>query len=157
MAFKMKGHELPGIKQRPSSAFKETDPEKKSTSETTNLLNRLRDYEQQVEDKRKRDETLTFKGTDTTPDAHQMTLDRKGREDKARAEASQKRKKEQSIEDYIEENAKFDAVSARGAEERAAAKAAKQEMKDEKARKNALTPKERRKEEKAKRKAEKNA
>tara|TARA_R100000322_G_scaffold156106_1_gene115488 strand:- start:191 stop:658 length:468 start_codon:yes stop_codon:yes gene_type:complete len=152
MGFRMKGSEFygkPGAFKK-ASGFKETDPKKKSTSATSNLLDRLSDYEGQVKEKAERDNTLKYTGKDTTPDDQVVTLDKEGRENKARAQERQKRNKAQSMGDHIANQAKSDAASAKSAEKEAARDAEIDAMKAETARRNAMTAKERRKEDRQK-------
>mgnify|MGYP003140581954 CR=1 FL=1 len=112
--------------------------------------------EEQVKEKKSRDETLRYEGRDTTEDA-KVTLDREGRKNKAEAEKRQERRRSQSMGDYIAQEAKSDAASARTAEKRSTRDAEVQARKDEVARRNAMTSKERKAEDKAKRRAAKNA
>ena len=54
MGFKMKGSAFYGKAGafKKASGFKETDPKKPSTSATSNLLDRLADYEGQVQERK---------------------------------------------------------------------------------------------------------
>ena len=152
MAFKMKGHELPGIKQRPSSktsdgkagssAFQAKEDPKNSTSETENLLQNLKNFGTQEEKAR-----MTKYGTLGDAQAYLNPEKEVGK-----SAGGAKRQAE-----LIKFDAKNRASSARSQEKRDAKRKESEAIKAEIARKNALTAKEKKAEAKAKRKAAKNA
>lgn len=128
MAFKMKGSFHYG-KGNQSPNKMTGDPKKQtSTSETTNLLGRLDDYEanKAAKDSRDAGETSYYAG-DLAGHEDPATAPASTRKEMAKrkeaSRAKQARRKAQSTESYIANEAKMDAAAARRKARKAAKKA----------------------------------
>ena len=162
MAFKMKGSSFYG-KGNQSPNKMTGDPKKQtSTSATVNLLGRLEDFEANKKEKDYRDAPDTvyragdLYGYDQGEDAPQATKNKIAERAKA-GKIKQDRNRAESDEHYIANLAKLDAVAAKGAEKRAAATKEREDAQAENQRRAALSPKERRAEDKAIKNAAKKA
>jgi hypothetical protein len=168
MAFKMKGSPMARNYGAPFTKHKagHTEPEDtRSTSETTNLLNDLTNYEEVVKEKNERDtKPTTYRESDLKKgkggyDSAAENPANKPQRDALVLEQEAKNKKNsaESNASYIANKAKVDASGARAEEKRATNKAANEASKAETARRNALGAKGRKKEDKAEKRATRKA